>query len=123
MMISPQTKVGKFGEPWEADGECGCDTVRCHVDRGDHISMEEVCFTSGMSDDEHDPFAARIASCVNAMRGIDDPEQFLDDTDKAIKSLLDIIHDDLTHARQDDHIEALRSAGSVLAILKARKNQ
>lgn len=36
---------------------------------------------------------------------------------KSVKALLDIIHDDLTHARQEDHREALTAARA--AILKA----
>ena len=34
---------------------------------------------------------------------------------KSVNDLLDIIHDDLTHARQADHHEALSAARAVLA--------
>ena len=66
----------------------------------------------------------RAVACVNALAGIPDPAaemarlRAVEEENAALRrslvELMDIIHDDLTHARQNDHKESLDAAKMAL---------
>jgi hypothetical protein len=67
-------------EPWEHDGELNKDY---DIDIWSKNSAVNICEMS-KTDGSQLTNANRIVSCVNAMQGIDDPEEFMRDLRKIV---------------------------------------